>query len=464
MNKWLIGFVLAWACLAGCYQHIPSPDLWWLLADGRLISQTGSIPATDPFSWSARGLPWHNDQWLAGWLAFQVYRMAGLEGLHLMKALIITVSLGMLLDTGRRLRADGEWGWLAPALGITLLCAEGRYFFDVRAYLSTYFGLALLWRWLQLRDRLHPIAVFSLFALWANLHAGVSSGLLLLGLAALIRRSRQLLSLTGLAVLATCCNPSGLWLLLHPLRLLGSPWGHYLNEWAPAWRRPDLFTLQFFGLGLWLAWGAAARPRWQKDDFVLLAFALFSLTGWRHIPLFALLALPRWCYHLRGPNWTWRLTALGLLFWAGLKPLQLSDPSQSLQLPLPDGRSMPAFPVEACNWLADHSARPARLFHPYGLGGYLLWRDFPVFIDGRAVQVYPWETYRQYLSVALPTRSDGEDPAPARARFEEFCRRNDIKVAMLFTQQKEAGLWLVQENKRWRPVYSDDLVTVMVTE
>ncbi|MBX3165847.1 MAG: hypothetical protein KF760_00490 [Candidatus Eremiobacteraeota bacterium] len=454
--NWLIGLVLLWGCLAACYQHIPSPDLWWLLADGRWISQTGSIPVTDPFSWSAQGRPWHNDQWLAGWFAFQVYRLAGLEGLHLLKALVLTATLGLLLDTGRRLRGDDQVGWLAPALALTIFSAEGRFFFDVRAYLATYFCLALLWRWLQLRERLHPAAIFGLFLFWANLHGGVSSGLLLLGLTAVTRRSRQLLAMTGLGLLAACCNPSGIWLLLHPLRLLGSPWGLYLNEWTPAWRRPDLFVNHFAGLGLWLIWGLAARPRWQKNDALLLFFALFSLTGWRHIPLFALLALPRWCYHLRGPAWVWSLTLPGLLLWAGFKPLRLADPGQSLERQY--------FPREACNLLAEHPELPRKLFHPYGLGGYLLWRGYQVAIDGRAVQVYPWETYRQYLSVALPTQQEGNASGPARARFDEFCRRHGVEAALLFTHQKEAGLWLVQGNKRWRPVYADDLVTVVVTE
>ncbi|MFN8607712.1 MAG: hypothetical protein U0931_09280 [Vulcanimicrobiota bacterium] len=460
--RWLVGLVLLWTCLAACYQHIPSADLWWLLADGRLISQSGHIPQRDPFSWSAPGAPWHNDQWLSGWLAFQVYGLGGLEALHLVKALLITASLVLMLDTGRRLRPDGQAGWLAPALAITLLGAEGRFFFDVRAYLFTYFGLALLWRWLQLRPRQNPLALFALFAIWGNLHGGVSGGLLLLGLTAAIRRDRQLLGLTGLAALAACCNPSGIWLLLHPLRLLGSPWGRYLNEWAPVWRRPDLFRPCLLAMGAWVACAIVLRPSWAEEDLILLLFALFSLTGWRHMPLYALLALPRWCLHLRGPAWCWQACGLGLLFWGGLKPLKLADPGQTLSLPVGPAQQIEVFPVQACNWLTDHPELPRKLAHPYGLGGYLLWRGFQVGIDGRAVQVYPYECYREYLAAALPYAGGADDQAPAR--FEAYCQKNGLQLAMLFNVQKEAGLWLVQGNKRWRPVYSDPLVTLVATE
>jgi hypothetical protein len=186
---------------------------------------------------------------------------------------------------------------------------------------------------------------------------------------------------------------------------------------------------------------------------VLAAFALFSLTGWRHIPLFALLALPRWCVHLRGPYWAWRVCWLGLLLWAGLKPLTIADPGQSGERAF--------FPQQACNWLSEQKL-PRKMFHPYGLGGYLLWRGWPVGIDGRAVQVYPWDCYRDYLNVALERVPPGTPRAPER--FDAYCRQNQIQVAMLFSQQKEAGLWLVESNKRWRPVYQDELVTIVVTE
>ncbi|MBS2040205.1 hypothetical protein JST97_34780 [bacterium] len=460
--KWPLALLLLWVCLGACYQHIPSADLWWLLADGRLISQTGHIPQQDPFSWSAPAAPWHNDQWLCAWLAYKLYEIAGLEGLQLVKALTISAAFGLLLDTGRRLRSDGQPGWLAPALAISLLGAEGRSFFDVRAYIFTYLGLACLWRWLQLRKQLHPLAVFGLFAVWANLHGGVSAGILLLGLTGLVRRDRKLLAMTGLAGLAACCNPSGIWLLLHPLRLLGSPWGRYLNEWAPLWRRPDLFGSCLLAMSLWIPCGMMLRPRWHRDDLVLLFFALFTLTGWRHIPLYALLALPRWCQHLRGPAWVWQVCAAALLLWSGFKPLSLADPKQTLTIPVGPNQEFQVFPVEACNWLADHPEIPRKLAHPYGLGGYLLWRGYQVGIDGRAVQVYPFECYRNYLAAVLPYAGKVDDQAPAR--FDAYCLQNNLQVAMLFTHQKEAGLWLVQDNKRWRPVYADDLVTLVVTE
>jgi hypothetical protein len=46
------------------------PDLWWHLKTGLLILDLGSLPRTDPFSFTYQGAPWFNHEWLAaGWRA-----------------------------------------------------------------------------------------------------------------------------------------------------------------------------------------------------------------------------------------------------------------------------------------------------------------------------------------------------------------------------------------------------------
>lgn len=315
MRRWtqaIFWLAALWVAAACTYQKIPSADLWWLLADGRLIAENGSIPKADPFSWTHPGTPWHNDQWLAGWLFYSLYTVAGIGGLHALKSLLLVATLGLAMDTGRRLLgSNAPFPPLLWALLITITCSEGRYFFDVRAYLFSYLFLSLLWRWLLLHETLPWWRIALLFTVWANLHGGVTSGVLLLTLEALsspAQRRRPLLGCAVLALLCCCLNPSGFWLLWHPLQLLGSQWSRYLNEWQPAWRRPDLYILHFTHLGLWiLCW--LTRPR-DRHDRTLAWFALFSLTGWRHIPLFALLSLPRWASKLawRWPAWTCWLT------------------------------------------------------------------------------------------------------------------------------------------------------------
>jgi hypothetical protein len=436
--------VLLWFAASFCYQRLPSADLWWLLADGRLIWDSGSIPTYDPFSWTAAEAAWHNDQWLPALLFYGVHESLGLSGLHALKSSLLLLTLAIALHTGRQLGGSG--GALLLAAALALLCSEARFFFDVRAYLFTYLLLVVLWRWLQLCQRPRWLAIAALFTVWGNLHGGVSSGLLLLGLAAAFserERRLHLLKLLGVAALCSCLNPSGPALLLHPIKLLGSPWGRFLNEWQPVWRRPKLFSIHLLHLAGWVVlWW---RGGMQREDRILAAFGLFSLTGWRHIPLFALLSIPRWAARVRipwGERGEWALAAL-LLAGAGLTPLRVADPRQSME--------HSHFPIWAGRFLAANRL-PARLFQPYGVGGYVLWKNGPTYqvcIDGRAVQVYPWAAYEEYLRAAMG------DPAD----FEAFCRQHDVRLAMLFADgRREASSRLVGPG--WNEIYRDDLVAL----
>lgn len=488
LQKALFLGALIWITLAFCVQRIPSADLWWLLADGKALIHSGSIPQTDPFSWSQAGQPWHNDQWLSGLLVYVVYTLMGLGGLHACKAVVLTATVLLGLDTGRRLGNSTPlsiaWATLLP-----LAAASAPFFFDVRAYIFSYLALMWLWRWLLLRPQLEAWRVALLFVLWCNLHAGVSSGLLLLALCAALGpahlragRARLLLA----ATLASCCNPGGPWLLIHPLLLLGSRWARYLNEWQPAWKRPDEFCWHFAHLALLAAaaWHFRGRRPQDWSSRVLLAFAAFSLTGWRHIPLCAFLSIPWWAslgFRLpagatagigseagftpqpsselacgarasaprTGLSTPWAhlsaavLLGVGLL-WAGGRPLHVADPDQSLEDSF--------FPKQLCGQMLQHPL-PPRLFHPYGLGGYLLWRLYPhyqVCVDGRAVQLYPLTFYENYLRAAWEADA-----------FDRFCEQNNVETALLFTTLPEANASLARGASGWRVLFQDELVTLV---
>jgi len=43
-------------------HRLDDSDTWWHLASGRLIAELGSVPRSDPFSYTAEGAPWINRQ------------------------------------------------------------------------------------------------------------------------------------------------------------------------------------------------------------------------------------------------------------------------------------------------------------------------------------------------------------------------------------------------------------------
>ncbi len=438
--------VLAAAAFVPFTLHaLPSADLWWLLADGRLIATTGSVPSVDPFSYTAHGRPWHNDQWLVAWLFYAVFQLGGLGLLQLGKAGLLCLTFALAVVQARSRASSSGWA----ALGAGLFCmafSEHASFFDVRAYLFSYLNLVLLWTALQrgVRPWFYP----PLFLLWVNEHGAVTGGLVLLFLWALASRSRPL-GLAWLGSLAACLvNPGGYNILLHGFRLTGSDWGKYLNEWQPIVGNSRFWPFfVFLGLTTLLA----LRLPWP-ERLVLLAFGALSLTGWRHVPLYCWLAITPWTLALRRlpelrGRWYALLAggtcavALGLLLRTPLAGLSLENE---------------LFPRWACDFLKANRLE-GRLLHPYGFGGYLLWRlGGGVGIDGRAAQVYPVETYVEYLKAAqFPER------------FAEWTRKYDVQALLLFRDpaMREATSALVGGNEAslaagWTSVYRDDLCEI----
>src|SRR5437899_2372277 len=88
--------VLRWLLFVAVFSlaAVPplDPDLWWHLANGRLILTTGSIPHVDVYSFSAAGQPWVMHEWLADLGMYLLYQRGGLPLMVAIFAGIVTAS------------------------------------------------------------------------------------------------------------------------------------------------------------------------------------------------------------------------------------------------------------------------------------------------------------------------------------------------------------------------------------
>src|SRR2546422_3908095 len=84
--------VLRWLLFTAIFSlaAVPplDPDLWWHLANGRLIITTGMIPHVDLYSFSAAGQPWVMHEWLADLMMYLLYQLGGLP-------LLVAISAGV---------------------------------------------------------------------------------------------------------------------------------------------------------------------------------------------------------------------------------------------------------------------------------------------------------------------------------------------------------------------------------
>jgi hypothetical protein len=413
-----LGAMLVAAAGVVAAARLRSYDLFWHLAAGRLMAQQGVVPRSEPFSFTAAGVPWVDHEWLFQVLVWRLWNWVGTWGPWSMK-LVLAGGIAWVLF--RFLRRRG----VAPVVAVLLVLVVLRgaaFRFTARPEMFTLLGAALaahLLCWLPGREQgrraLLPLLLVPLAALWANLHPGAILAPLLVAailggeLAAWAlgcspwsnpRRRVRILGITlPLTAGALLINPYGAHLLAIPFRLtgiVGQPWAP-----NPEWSRPEIvvFPLLYLAAAA-LVVAALARP--GRVDLASLTVGLLgaalALRYVRNIGVFFVL-LPFALAPLvmpaapgsRGVGGWIRPAAVAA---AGLIGLMVVVPAGIDGLGPGAGTRGPGlepgrYPVEASDFL-DSEELDGALFNEVAFGGYLIWRfpGRPVFIDGRN-EVYP---------------------------------------------------------------------------
>jgi hypothetical protein len=179
----LVCSVVSCLCVAIIAHWVIADDQWWHIATGRLILAHGSIPDTDPFSFTYFGQRWVNWEWLFGVIVAVTWDSLGISGLYLLRVLttgvcVVATAVHMLRNTQQTARSFG-----LLILTLLVLCLQYRigdrpHTFGF-AFLAATFLLAE--RWLERRSWPRTLVLLGLFSIWANTHPSFAYGLLVLG-------------------------------------------------------------------------------------------------------------------------------------------------------------------------------------------------------------------------------------------------------------------------------------------
>lgn len=219
-------------------------DVWWHLRTGQLIRETGEIPKTDLYTFTAADAPWIDLHWGFQVASSWIYDHSGFVGLNLAKCAVTALAVGLLITA----KAPGWPFWIMLlAWQPALYMLGGRMYVRPETmtllWLSAF--LAILFRW-----RSHPRLAYALPILqvaWVNTQGLFVLGPFLVGVAFLDaalapgafapgrgRWWRHAILVTGLTGLACLLNPYGLRGALFPLELLktmGDPtFGRHIAE------------------------------------------------------------------------------------------------------------------------------------------------------------------------------------------------------------------------------------------
>jgi hypothetical protein len=440
------------------------PDLFWHIAVGRKILETGTFPWTDELSHTFRGHPWIAKEWLSQVVFAVTYDSFGWKGLAALIGCVTALTFTMLFVVlAKHLR-------IVPALIIALFSyslASPHYL--VRPHMLA-FPLLVLWMAGLVRaaeTRTTPsLLLLPVMTLWANLHGGFT-----LGLAFVAPLAIEAIHATDPGSRVRVGARWAMFLAAAALAAIVTPYGPY-----PLWA-----TYQHFG-------GNDALNHiieWQPFNFakepyagILLLSALFVglLSGFR-LPLIRCLLVVGIIYmamiHVR-------FTALAAI----IIPILISSPLGGqfvslskdspdhalalvrnlarrpllfailgafaavgivLSISLPDRYPLRIItPVRAVDHI-EANAGKGKVYNDYLFGGYLIFRGIPTFVDGRSELVFGGDFLTKLYRTLKGTGRE----------FLQLLDEHQISLALV--QPNSADAQRLDESPAWRVAYADEI-------
>jgi hypothetical protein len=443
-------------------------DSFWQIKIGQWILDHHALPYTDFYSFTRPGEPWISTSCLSQVLFALSYAQWDWAGPVILTALAVALSAAILVDL---LEAYLEipravlFAMLAVVLSLHHILARPHM-------LALPVMIAWVGMLMRAADRrITPSWVWlPLMSLWANLHGGFVLGLALIGPMSFVAiwdmesgKQVRLISrwfLFGVAALAACCvTPYGWRTLLGATNILNL--GELLtliSEWSPVnFASFNAFEGALFGLiAIGLYRGLTLSP---PRILLILLLTWMALTHVRSVEAFAFLVplvlakplgersqLPQ--PDTQGStSWPARyVTATGAL-------MIVAAAWTSTSIYMSHHRfifTMDQTPVAAVDLLEKRGAQ--RIFNAYKFGGYLISRDIPVFVDGRA-ELYG-ETFVMDFFKAVEVK-----------KLDNLTRLLDeyrIDATLLATDSPAAQV--LDHIKGWRRLYADKIAVIHVRD
>lgn len=416
-------------------REIADNSFMWHIRAGTAQLDLGRVLTSDPFSYASPDVTWRTQSWLAELGYGLLERWTG--GLGWVGIALFVVAALTLVFVGLTIYSHVRSPY-AVAVWLVVLAWLAVPYIQPRPVVLSFVFLALVALILRLDESVHWALVPSMW-LWAALHGSWITGIGLIVLVAIQRRSWRLASFAGIGAVAATLTAHGLgaWQVL--ASFAGNAGALELIE---EWKPPDFadpvqgpFVLLLVGVLI-----AATQGRITKRDLIVVVpFLLFGFTSRRAVYPAAIVLIPyaaqmwvprRRPSSARGP----------LLVAAAVLVFALVAAPLIVEVPRLDRTRFPSD-------LVLDVAGPQPFFHNDVIGGYLIWRDWPesqMFIDDRA-ELFGKEFFEEYQDVVA-------------GRYEEVFERYGMRAAIA---DPDWPLVTVLERDGWRAYYRDEHFVVL---
>lgn len=418
----LLGVALGVVLAARPAQVLEDADTGWHIMAGEWIMQHGTLPETDPWSFTAGEQPWYNLSWAWDVMAAWLHGTVGLLGMQML-AILLIAGLMMWSATMAVRKGGGIFSTTILALygGFLLVTA-----FLLRPHLSSFVMAAIFYTLLdrswrkESRDFLWALPL--LMIMWVNLHGGFLLGYLFVGVyvATALWQKHPLRFVYGLYFasffLVTLVNPYGVDIFEGASRTVG----HFMSQYIQEWQVPDLKANHILLLVFLIALTTIRLDDKESPlpDLVLAVILVTAtMTAVRHQALLGLFAAPLLAplFHRVGKGFDPKMFSFDRLIrkdeWypvgfnrhGFIALVALASPylifaffynpdavTEKSTIPPAMVKEMESLPADA------------RILNNYFYGGYMIYLTkgkVPVFVDGRAATAYPDSLLKDYMGI-----------------------------------------------------------------
>lgn len=416
------------------YLTVPvaDPDFWWHLASGKWINDHRALMDSDPFTIdspfkqeSASRFFVLKQYWLSQIIFYTTYSAAGLKGIILLTAAVITLMFMVMFHLVKRTGIHTAAALILLYLAVMVIVEEFGYIGARPQMWSSLFSVVVIWLMEELKSRKawSYAALPLLMLLWANMHGGFILGDVIIScymFGTLVSRSatRTFYIVSLLAVLASGLNPNGFSVLtsaplLGPvLSLMHIPGIDSSREAVDSISEAKsifqhtsmigivrglpfftaLFLLSLVSFVVCFAKAGRIRTECLLLYMLVLIMAFRSI---RFIIFFTTIASFITAMNLKGiidsmsPSW-FRMSRLSGISAALVIALLMSVQLGTAGIKRTDLFSDTSFEgvyKQAADFVSSNRIR-GHIFNDYDAGGYLLWRlasTNRIFVDGRVL-------------------------------------------------------------------------------
>ncbi|HZB87795.1 MAG TPA: hypothetical protein VE291_03975, partial [Terracidiphilus sp.] len=281
------------------------PDIWWHLADARILVTTHHFIWNDPYSFTVLGHPWIDWEWLSELAFWFSYQGLKLQGIYLVTWLLLAGNIVFIYFRGYRMSRSADAALWTSAIAFILMTVNSGPRTIEFAYLAMSSELLILEEF----DRGNKQFVWllpPLFCLWINLHGFWFAGMVLLGMyiagglfsidigafqqQAFSKPDRnRLLAVFAASVLALLINPYGWHLTWNPVDMILNQKVSVstIAEWQPI----RLGTLEgctvVFAIALMVVCNCVRGRKWKLFELAFVFLAWYAAVAHIRFSYFA---------------------------------------------------------------------------------------------------------------------------------------------------------------------------------